>query len=62
MFGRGKRRKNRKRDGAVDTVSNVAEGGFEGGTEAVDGCLGCDISLVVALILLAAAPLLLWSI
>ena len=58
MFGRDKRRKNRKRDGAVDTVSNVADGGIE----AVDGCLGCDISLVVALILLAGVPLLLWSI
>jgi hypothetical protein len=58
MFGRDKRRKNRKRDVAADAASEGAETGIEA---AADGCLGCDIHLLFGLMLLAGVPLLLWS-
>ncbi len=59
MFGRDKRRKNRKRDAAAEAASEGADTGLEA---AAEGCLGCDIHLVVALTLIAGVPLLLWSI
>jgi hypothetical protein len=64
VFGR-KRRKNRKRDAAAEAAESGSEAALEAGGEGIealaDGC-GCDISLVVALTLLAGVPLLLWSI
>ena len=59
LFGREKRRKNRKRDNVVDTAPDVAEGGIEA---VADGCVGCDINLVIGFALIAGVPLLLWSI
>ena len=42
---------------------NAAEAATDAeGVEAIaEGCLGCDLSLLIALTLLAGVPLLLWS-
>ena len=56
----GDRRKKRKPwwKRSTDTVGDVAEGGLEAVGE---GCLGCDIHLMIGFVLLAGIPLLLWT-
>ena len=49
---------------SADTVGEVAEGGVEAvgdGCLSGDGCLGCEINLMIAFVLLAGIPLLLWA-
>ena len=68
MFGRGRDRKKRKnkREAAAEAAEGCSEFATDGagdGVEAVaEGCLGCDLPLLIALTLLAGIPLLLWSI
>ena len=57
MGGRRKKKRPWWKDSA-DAVGNAAEGGAEA---AADGCLGCDINLMIAFALLAGLPLLLWA-
>ena len=54
MFGWGKRKKRRGGGGSVsESLEGVAEVGA--------GCAGCDINLMIALVVFAGVPLLLWS-
>ncbi|HEY0324922.1 MAG TPA: hypothetical protein VGC46_02955 [Allosphingosinicella sp.] len=55
----GGRRKKRRwwKDSAADGAGNAAELGVEA---AADGC-GCDINLMIAFVLIAGIPLLLWT-
>ena len=55
----GDRRKKRRwwRDSG-DAVGEAAGAGVEAAGE---GCLGCDINLMIAFVLLAGIPLLLWT-
>ena len=55
----GDRRKKRRwwKDSAADGAGNAAELGVEA---AAGGC-GCEINLMIAFVLLAGIPLLLWT-
>jgi hypothetical protein len=54
---RRRRRQDRRRN-AAEAGADVAEGGVE---TVAEGCLGCDLSLLIALTLVAGVQLLLWS-
>ena len=57
MGGRRKKKRSWWKDTA-DGVGDAAEAGVE---VAGEGCLGCDINLMIALVFIAGIPLLLWS-
>ena len=57
MGDRRKKKRSWWKDSA-DAAGDVAEGGLEA---AADGCFGCDINLLIALVLIAGIPLLLWT-
>ena len=57
----GDRRRKKKRSWWKDSADGAGDAAEAGVEIAGDGCLGCDISLMIALALLAGIPLLLWT-